>query len=283
MFARHKIDSITNGVLSPRWVCGHLARLYDAYIPGWDTNPFSLRYALSIPGPELWEAHQKAKLDFIELVNRSGAGTLDCDTLTIGFARRATAYKRADLVFFDIDRLVRIAEQAGKIQFAFAGKAHPADSVGKEVIRIVISIARRLRGTINIVWLDNYDEALAKYFVSGVDLWLNTPRKPQEASGTSGMKAAHNAVPSLSILDGWWIEGCIEGLTGWAIGTAAERENSDEKNARSLYEKLEQVVVPTFYRDRGAWVNIMRHSLSINASFFNTHRMMQEYVLKAYS
>ena len=283
MFPGYHIDSITNGTHSSTWVCGSLKRLYDKYIPGWMKDPFTLRYALSIPKEEIWSAHQEAKKKLLDYINEKTNAGMDYGTLTIGFARRATAYKRADLVFFDTDRLINISENAGKIQLIFAGKAHPRDWPGKELIKRIVSVSKELKNSIKIVYLENYDMELGKMLVSGVDLWLNTPRKPQEASGTSGMKAAHNGVPSFSILDGWWIEGCIEGLTGWSIGSASDTESAEEGNAQCLYEKLEKVIIPLFYNNRQKWIDIMRHSIAINASFFNTHRMVQQYVLNAYS
>ncbi|MFC1658896.1 alpha-glucan family phosphorylase [Candidatus Omnitrophota bacterium] len=282
MFPGYHVDSITNGVHSTTWTCDSFKKLYDEYIPGWLSDFFSLRYALSIPNDAIWNTHQQAKKVLVDYVNAHINAGMDYDTLTIGFARRATAYKRADLVFFDINRLIHIAQNVGKLQFIFAGKAHPHDQTGKELIKRIFSAAGQLKENIKIVYLENYDIDLAKIFIPGVDLWLNTPRKPKEASGTSGMKAAHNGVPSLSILDGWWIEGCIEGLTGWSIGSALDAENIDERDARSLYEKLEKIIVPTFYNNRQLWIDIMRYSIAINASFFNTHRMVQQYVLNAY-
>jgi starch phosphorylase len=282
MFPGYHIDSITNGIHSPTWVSENFKKLYDEYIPGWLNDPFTLRYALSIPKDEIWNAHQQVKRILIDYVNAKINAGMDYDTLTIGFARRATAYKRADLVFFDVNRLINIAHNVGKIQFIFSGKAHPQDWPGKELIKRIISTSSQLKDNIKIVYLENYDMELAKMLISGVDLWLNTPRKPKEASGTSGMKAAHNGVPSLSILDGWWIEGCIEGLTGWSIGSALDVENVDETDAYSLYEKLEKIIIPTFYNNRQSWIDIMRHCIAINASFFNTHRMVQQYVLNAY-
>lgn len=282
MFPGYHIDSITNGVHSATWVCDSFTKLYDKYIPGWKSESFSLRYALHIPKDEIWNAHQEAKTKLIEYLNKETNVGMDAQILTIGFARRATAYKRADLVFYDFNRLVNISKNTGKIQFIFAGKAHPQDGQGKELIKKIINLSQQLKNQIKIVYLQNYDIELAKLLISGVDLWLNTPRKPFEASGTSGMKAAHNGVPSLSILDGWWIEGCIEGLTGWAIGQAREAESNDQSNADSLYDKLEHTVIPMFYRNQENWINIMRHAIAINGSFFNTHRMVLEYALNAY-
>jgi starch phosphorylase len=282
MFPGYHIDSITNGVHSPTWVCESFKRLYDQFIPGWTSDPFSLRYALSIPGEDIWQAHLEAKKTLIDHVNRETDAGMDYQTLTIGFARRAAAYKRADLLFSDIDRLQEVSEKAGHIQLIFAGKSHPMDVEGKDLIKRIFFVIDQLKDRIKIVYLKNYDMSLAKMLLPGVDLWLNTPRKPQEASGTSGMKAAHNGVPSLSILDGWWIEGCIEGLTGWAIGSARDTDFSDTDHARFLYAKLEQVILPTFYYNHKKWIDIMRHCIAINASFFNTHRMVQQYVLNAY-
>ncbi len=283
MFPGYHIESITNGVHSSSWVAESFEKLYDNYMPGWRNDPFSLRYALSIPREEVWNAHIEAKNKLMRYVNKHGSLAMDNETLTIGFARRATAYKRADLVFFDTERLIDIARRAGKIQFVFSGKAHPNDWPGKELIKKIINKSKSINGDIRIVYLDNYNIRIAKMLISGVDLWLNTPRKPKEASGTSGMKAAHNGIPSLSVLDGWWIEGYIEGLTGWAIGsTSVESESNDKIEAHSLYDKLENIIIPVFYKERQRWIDIMRHSIAINASFFNTHRMIQQYVLNAY-
>jgi starch phosphorylase len=282
LYPGYHIDSITNGVYSVNWVCDSFRGLFDRYIRGWRNDPFSLRNALSIPRDEIWNAHQEAKTKLIDHVNARMNASFDYNTLTIGFARRATAYKRADLVFSDVKRLMDISRNTGRLQLVFSGKAHPRDWQGKELIKKVVSVSRQLGDQIKVVYLENYDMELARMLISGVDLWLNTPRKPEEASGTSGMKAAHNGVPSLSILDGWWIEGCIEGVTGWAIGTAVTEESSDPDDANYLYEKLKSVVIPTFYNSRDKWIDIMRHSIAINASFFNTHRMVLQYVLNAY-
>jgi len=205
--------------------------------------------------------------------------------LTIGFARRATTYKRADLLFQDWERLKRISAETGKIQVIYAGKAHPRDQEGKNLIKRIFLAKRALGNDIKIAYLENYNMTLGAAMTAGVDLWLNTPEPPMEASGTSGMKAALNGVPHLSALDGWWIEGHIEGLTGWAIGDIVHGngEHRDHSlDASSLYEKLEKTILPLFYRDRERFMDVMIHSIAINGSFFNTHRMMQEYVLNAY-
>jgi len=282
MFPGYTIDSITNGVHSYTWTSDSFRQLFDKYIPGWVPDSFALRYSLAIPKQEIWEAHSESKRLLCDYVNRETNIGLDYDTFTIGFARRATQYKRMDLIFSDLDRLRRIAAHVGRIQLIFAGKAHPKDWPGKELIKRIFEVARRLKDDIKIVYLNNYDMALARMITSGVDLWLNTPQKPLEASGTSGMKAAHNGVPSLSVLDGWWIEGHIEGVTGWSIGSAPSEPDGYGKEAQEIYDKLEHVILPMYYREREKWIDIMRHSIALNASFFNTQRMVQQYVLNAY-
>lgn len=284
MFPEYQIESITNGVHSHTWTCESFKKLFDKYIPGWANDPFSLRYALNIPKIEIWAAHAQAKKKLIDYLNTcSTIGGFDYGALTIGFARRAATYKRADMVFFDINRLAQISSKIGRIQFIFGGKAHPKDQPGKELIKRIFANISQLRDKIKIVYLQDYDIDLAKMLISGVDLWLNTPQRPNEASGTSGMKAAHNGIPSLSVLDGWWLEGHIEDLTGWSIGPKTTDSYSDSTNdSQDLYEKLETKIVPMFYNDRDRWVEIMQHSIAINASFFNTHRMVQQYVLNSY-
>ena len=286
MFPGYAIDSITDGVHSQTWTCDSFRRLYNRTIPGWTNDPFSLRYAISIPGSEIWQAHLEAKQALADVIQSRILPSFRTDAFTIGLARRATAYKRPDLVFSDPSRLVDIADRSGPLQFVFAGKAHPKDEPGKELIRRVHQFAKQLRDRVTIVYLPQYDMELAKLMTAGVDLWLNTPLPPLEASGTSGMKAAHNGVPSLSILDGWWIEGHIEGVTGWSIGSRSTNssppETSNDVAARCLYDKLGTVIVPMFYDDRERWLDVMRHTIAINASFFNSHRMVQQYVANAY-
>ena len=286
MFPGYSIDSITNGVHSFTWTCDSFKKLYDRHIAGWVNDPFSLRYAVSIPKGEIWDAHVEAKRRLIDEVHRRTGMSLKPDMLTIGFARRATLYKRADLVFSDPGQLMEIASTVGPIQLVFAGKSHPKDDPGKDLIRRVFHFARQLKDQIPIAYLENYDMELGKLLTSGVDLWLNTPLRPLEASGTSGMKAAHNGVPSFSTLDGWWIEGHIEGVTGWSIGPGPQdlhgQDAANEQDARELYHKLRTVIAPMFYRDRDRWIDIMRQAIAFNASFFNTHRMVQQYAANAY-
>lgn len=282
MFAKYSIDSITNGVHAATWVSQAFQELYDRHIPGWREDNFSLRSALSISNSEIWDAHFRQKKMFIEYVNRETNEGFDCNILTLGFARRSATYKRGGLLFHDILKLKELVSKAGPIQVIYAGKAHPQDQPGKDVIKYIFQIKEQLRESIKIVYLENYDIDMAKKMTSGVDIWLNTPQTPMEASGTSGMKAALNGIPMLSIPDGWWVEGCIEGITGWTFGkTPINGTTTDASDANDLYNKLENVVIPTFY-DRDRFINIMRHCISLNGSFFNTQRMIQQYVTKAY-
>lgn len=283
MFAEYKIDAITNGVHAQTWTCPPFQALFDKDIPGWRADSFMLRYALNIPSQEVWDAHQEAKAQLLDRVNHETKVVMSPDVLTIGFARRAAAYKRADLLFHDIERLKAIAAKTGKFQVIYAGKAHPQDEEGKELIERIWQAAEALRGSVKVVYLANYDWELGQLMTAGVDVWLNTPNPPMEASGTSGMKAALNGVPSLSILDGWWIEGCIEGTTGWAIdSTPPTKDDRTPHDADSLYDKIEHVVMPLYYKDREGWLNVMRHAIALNGSFFNTQRMILQYVMKAY-
>jgi starch phosphorylase len=283
MFAQYKIDAITNGVHVNTWTSPPFQKLFDQHIPGWREDSFMLRYALSIPPDELWSAHQESKRALLDRVNRETGTAMKPETLTIGFARRAATYKRAELLFFDTDRLQSLTGRVGNLQIVYAGKAHPKDQEGKEMIHRIFQVRDRMRLQIQIAYLPNYDWELGKLVTSGVDVWLNTPEPPMEASGTSGMKAAINGVPSLSILDGWWIEGCIEGVTGWAIDhTAAGMDNRTPHDAASLYDTLEHVVVPLYYNGRTRFIEVMRHAIALNGSFFNTQRMILQYVLKAY-
>lgn len=285
MFAPYIIDNITNGIHSATWASEPFKTLFDRYIPDWRQDNFSLRYASGIPKEEIWKAHIIAKRELLSYANRESNSGLDLDILTIGFARRATAYKRADLLFADLERLKYIASNKGPFQVIYAGKAHPQDIDGKELIHRIFEFAHSLREQIRIVYLEHYDMELARLMTSGVDLWLNTPEPPLEASGTSGMKAALNGVPSLSVLDGWWIEGHIEEVTGWSIGEDIHQvvqPPSRIGDAVSLYDKLEYSIIPAFYSKHDFFSGVMRQCIALNGSFFNTHRMMQQYVLKAY-
>lgn len=281
MFPGYQIHAITNGVHSYTWVCESMRRVYDKYLPGWANEPEIFVRAGRIPDDELWNAHMEAKRLLIDYVNiRTDAG-MDPDILTIGFARRATAYKRADLLLSNVDRLAQIGE--GRLQIIYGGKAHPHDETGKQLIQRIFQIKKQLKDRIRITFIENYNMDLALMLISGVDVWLNTPLRPLEASGTSGMKACHNGVPNFSILDGWWIEGHIEGITGWSIGPAADVPGDPSRDADDLYDKLEKTIIPTYYaEDRRGWIRIMENAISKNAYYFNTHRMMRLYVTEAY-
>lgn len=284
-FHHYQIDHITNGVHLATWASPSFAGLFDRHVPGWREDNASLRAALSIPKEEVWQAHQAAKTRAIEELNRRTNADFDLETFTIGFARRAATYKRAELLLTEPSKLRAIASRTGRLQIIYGGKAHPRDDEGKRVIQQIVQARDSLGPDVRVVYLENYDWELGCLLTAGVDVWLNTPLPPMEASGTSGMKAALNGVPSLSVLDGWWIEGCIEGITGWAIDDVAggkETENRTPQDAQSLYEKLGQVVLPAFHQQRDDWLRIMRHAIALNASHFNTQRMVQEYVVKAY-
>jgi len=284
MFPGYHIESITNGVHSYFWIAPPFREVFDKYLPGWEYDPFSLRYVLGIPKEDMWSAHQKAKKSLIEYINKNYNSGMDKDTFTIGFARRAATYKRGDMLFSDVNRLMKIAAKSKGIQIIYAGKAHPKDQAGKDIIKRIICKMKEVKDKIKVCYVKNYDIDSAKLLVSGVDIWLNTPLRPQEASGTSGMKAAHNGVPHFSTLDGWWLEGHIENVTGWSIGAHPDesKENIHENDVEDMYTKLEYIILPKFYDERDKWIEVMRHAIAINGSFFNTHRMVQQYVLNAY-
>ena len=278
MFPSYPINAITNGVHAVTWAATSFGRLFDKHVPEWREDNLYLRYAISIPLDEIRQAHAEAKAALLAELGKRSSVRFQPEVFTIGFARRATAYKRADLLFSDLDRLRRIVGSVGKIQVLYAGKAHPRDEGGKALVEHVFQAAAALGSSVPVAYLENYDMALAQLLCGGVDLWLNTPQRPMEASGTSGMKAAINGVPSLSTLDGWWIEGHIEGVTGWAIGDDAD---SDSEIA-SLYQKLSDVILPLYYRDPDGYARVMQMAIALNGSFFNTERMIDQYVTNAY-
>jgi len=287
MFPEVPIEAITNGVHAGTWTSAPFQQLFDRYIPSWREDNYSLRSALGLPAEEVWAAHLIAKHNLLETVREKTGLKFDPEVFTIGFARRATGYKRADLILADLDRLREIAKNSGHFQIIYAGKAHPNDTGGKDIIRRIFHAKKALRKAVPVVFLDDYNLELGGRITSGVDVWLNTPQFPLEASGTSGMKAALNGVPSLSILDGWWVEGHIEGVTGWCIGesrrTAAGNTPADNTaEAESLYNKLESVILPLYYNDRAKFLQVMQHAIAINGSFFNTQRMVQQYITDAY-
>ena len=279
MFTEFSIDSITNGVHAPTWISEPVERLLDEQVPAWRRDNLYLRNMIDVPEAQMLEAHARAKENLLAEVGSRTGLVLNPKVLTLGFARRAATYKRATLLFTDPERLKEIAAKAGGLQILYAGKAHPQDEPGKALIQQVVEEAAKLSNSdLRIVYLENYAWDLGAQLTAGVDVWVNTPKRPYEASGTSGMKAAMNGVPSLSILDGWWIEGCIEGVTGWAIEDGA----NDAEEANSLYTKLETAVVPLYRDTPEKWARLMRTTLGFNGSYFNTNRMVKQYARNAY-
>jgi starch phosphorylase len=283
MFPNYPFNSVTNGVHACTWTSRPFCTLYDQHIPEWRKDNQYLRYAVSIPKHEIQQAHAEAKHHLLHEVETRTGRRLSPHTFTIGFARRATPYKRADLVFRDLDRLRRITRQVGPMQILYGGKAHPHDEGGKSLIRRICEIGETLGDDLPVIYLEEYDIALGKLMCSGVDLWLNTPEKPLEASGTSGMKAALNAVPSLSVLDGWWIEGHVEGVTGWSVDDTWRQQSDPQMESESIYQKLEHLVLPMYYNRPDAYATVMRSAVALNGSFFNAQRMVTMYLENAYS
>jgi starch phosphorylase len=285
LFPGYHIFEVTNGVHSYTWTSEPFRKLFHKYIRGWTHEPELLVRADEITDEEMWNAHEETKRELIEFVKTKTGTQLDEQILTLGFARRATAYKRATLIFSDIERLKRV-RNSGDLQMIFAGKAHPRDVEGKKLIQEIYGRIAQLKGEIKIAYLENYNMQMAAKLTSGVDVWLNTPLPPMEASGTSGMKAAHNGVLNFSVLDGWWVEGCIEDVTGWSIGPRHDEEiENDERRRREiedLYGKLRYLILPSFYNDRDHWIDMMKKSIGKIANYFNSHRMMRRYVTEAY-
>ncbi len=291
MFNDPSIRGITNGVHAGTWVAHATGELFDKFLPGWRTDNAELRRAVDIPPRFLLEAHERNKQELVRYANSAHGAHLRDDAFTIAFARRATAYKRADLILDDTHRLRRIAREVGPFQLVFGGKAHPHDGVGKDVIRHIVRTLAEIAPEIPALYVPDYDIELCRLMVSGADLWLNTPQPPLEASGTSGMKAALNGVPMLSTLDGWWLEGCSEGVTGWSIGKddakdahASEQPSHDQrvKEAQDLLGKLEYKILPKYYGDRAAYARVMRNAIALNGAHFTAQRMLCDYVAQAY-
>lgn len=271
MFPNYHINSITNGVHAGTWVSTHFQKVFDARIPGWKSDPQLLSSATEISNEEIWNAHVECKKQIIDFANATTNAGMDYDYFTIGWARRFTSYKRPDFIFHDLKRLLEIAKNKGPVQIIYSGKAHPKDTAGKELISEIVRMSQQESADVKMVYLPNYDMYLSKFITSGVDVWLNTPAPPNEASGTSGMKCALNGIPQISVLDGWWWEGHKEGKTGWAFSTPEE-----------LYDLLDKEIIPTYYNDRVKWQETMKQAIALNGSFFNTHRMLNEYIKYAY-
>jgi glycogen phosphorylase len=276
------IGSVTNGVHARTWLADELDALLGTEE---DTGTPDFARAYQLDDDVLWAAHRAGKHELLDLIRMRGAGdAFDADALTIGFARRFATYKRANLLFSDPERLERLlCDPDRPIQVVLAGKAHPADEGGKTLIQQVVEFARDTRSHGRVVFLSDYEMTLARYLVRGVDVWLNNPRRPLEASGTSGMKAALNGVVNCSILDGWWAEGYSPEV-GFAIGgdwVAAGDEAQDAADASALYHVLEAEVIPAYY-DREQWLDLMRNSIAQLGARFNTNRMLVEYVERLY-
>jgi starch phosphorylase len=284
LFPGFEIHAITNGIHPFTWASPYIMTLYDKYLPGWANEPELLVRVDNIPDQEIHDAHAGAKAYLFQYIEEITGVKLDPDILTIGFARRATAYKRANMIFTDKERLLEIG--GGKLQLVFAGKAHPHDDYGKKMIQEIRQQADFFGEKLKVVYLPNYNMDVASRLIPGVDLWLNNPLRPLEASGTSGMKAALNGVPNFSVLDGWWIEGHIEGVTGWSIGPPSTETtmnvNHSDEDVKDLYKKLEETIMPLYYKDRAGWIKLIKNAIGKNAYYFNTHVMMRRYVTEAY-
>jgi starch phosphorylase len=278
MFPEYHVHAITNGVHAATWLGKPFQELLDKEVPEWRVDNQYLRSVYGIEPAAVAAAHDLGKQRLFSTVRQRTGVQLDTNVLTLGFARRVATYKRANLLFRDTERLEAIAEKIGGLQILFGGKAHPADNAGKALIREVFSEAAKARSSkLQVLYLENYDWELGEQLTGGVDVWLNTPLRPYEASGTSGMKAAMNGTPSLSVLDGWWIEGCAEGVTGWCIPDL----DNEVAEAEALYDKLENAIAPLF-ADKSAWATMQRHCIALNGGFFNTQRMAQQYLENAY-
>jgi starch phosphorylase len=286
----NQIVYVTNGVHHRRWIHDELKKVYNKHLPGWEETPSLLSGAFNVPSGELASGHAAAKSEMVDMLNNSAPQHFDRDSLTIGLAKRVTAYKRNNLILAKPGRLVEIAEKYGAIQLVFAGKAHPRDDVGKAMIRDIILKGEELRkrsDKVRVVYLENYDIDIAKSLVAGCDLWLNTPRRPLEACGTSGMKAAMNGVLNFSVYDGWWLEGGIEGVNGWGIGKRAAwldfGEGSDSEDLEDLYGKLSGSILPAYYQNREKWWEMAKNSIATVTPLFNAYRMVENYIARVYS
>ncbi len=280
MFPNYRVKALTNGVHAATWTAPSIQELFDREIPEWRHDNIYLRYAINIPLKEIQAAHREAKVALLNAIKNETGASLDPDVFTVGFARRATGYKRAPLFMSDPKRLRRIVEKSGALQVVYGGKAHPRDEGGKANIREIFEAAGELRDAVKVVYVPNYDWRWGQLITGGVDLWLNTPIVTREASGTSGMKCALNGIPSLSTLDGWWIEGHMEGLTGWSIDAVNGHEAEE---VASLYDKLEDVILPLYYNNPEGFAEVMRSAIALNGSFFNTQRMLLQYIFNAYA
>ncbi|MFX0188273.1 MAG: alpha-glucan family phosphorylase [Candidatus Hodarchaeota archaeon] len=285
MFPNYNIDHITNGVHLPFWVSKPIRKLFDKKWPNWKANPSLLENAVELDDLDLFDAHIENKFNLISYQKGHSWNLLDEELITFGFARRFATYKRAILLFHDIDRLGKICKNS--VQFIFAGKAHPKDQMAKDYIKKVFESGEYLFDNygVKVVLMENYNMDLSHMLVSGVDVWLNTPNRYREASGTSGMKAALNGVLNFSVLDGWWLEGYKRNrLAGWAIGPDDSDpeaiKNNWDVDSNYIYEILENEIIPT-YMNHDEWIFRQKNAISL-AAYFNTHRMVEEYAERAY-
>lgn len=280
MFPNYRVKALTNGVHAATWTAPSIQELFDREIPEWRHDNVYLRYAINVGLDSIRAAHRQAKVKLFHEIQAETGVQMDPDVFTVGFARRATGYKRAPLFMSDPERIRRIVEKSGALQVVYGGKAHPRDEGGKANIREIFEAADELKDVAKVVYVPNYDWRWGQLITGGVDLWLNTPIVTREASGTSGMKCALNGIPSLSTLDGWWIEGHVEGLTGWSIDA---QNGGEAEEVESLYSKLEDVILPLYYNDPDGFALVMRSAIALNGSFFNTQRMLLQYIFNAYA
>mgnify|MGYP002761952829 CR=1 FL=1 len=281
MFPDHEFDAVTNGIHTRTWASEPFKQLFSEEVNRWCLDPARLTKVAGLTDSKIWEAKKKSKENLSGLLEENTGKGLDLETFTVGFARRSTSYKRPTLIFKDMDKLDSIAQDYGGLQLVFAGKAHPDDTKGKELIKRILEYSGMLEH-VEVFFIEDYGVRETSKMVSGVDLWLNNPERGKEASGTSGMKAALNGTPQLSTPDGWWLEGHVEDVTGWNIGEDyVEGEDEELIDSRSIYEKLDRIL-SIYHNDRKAWIKVMKNCITLNASHFNTDRMLKEYLARAY-
>ena len=283
------IAYVTNGAYHRRWVHPELRKLYDEHLKGWEETPSLLGSAVELPSEELSNAHAVAKGSLVSLVNLHNPGHFDESILTICVAKRITGYKRNGMLLGDLERIQRIAEEKGNLQVVYAGKTHAKDASAKGMLADILrkaDLLNRGSGKVKVAVLENYDIDMAKVLVAGADVWLNNPRRPLEACGTSGIKAAMNGVLNLSVYDGWWLEGGIDGVNGWGVGKRTDwtdlTDSVDGEDEADLYSKLSSTVLPTYYKDEERWVDMQKRSIATVGPLFNSYRMVEEYVTKVY-
>jgi len=285
-----RIVYVTNGAYHRRWVHPELKKLYDKHLGGWEDTPSLMGGAVELPSEALSSAHAVAKHSLVNLVNLRHPGHFDESVLTICVAKRFTGYKRNGMLLGDQEKLQMIAEEEGGLQVVYAGKTHPRDASAKAMLADILrkaDLLNRAARKVRVAVLENYDIDMAKVLVAGADVWLNNPRRPLEACGTSGIKAAMNGVLNLSVYDGWWLEGGIDGVNGWGVGKRADwsdlSDSVEGEDEASLYSKLSTSVLPTFYKERERWVDMQKRSIATVGPLFNSYRMVEEYVTRVYA